>query len=373
MLEKFQEISDNRHQYAQDWKARTGKKVFGYMCTYAPEELIYAAGVLPVRVLGSHEPQDVSERHIYAMYCPFCRDVLAQGLQGRYKYLDGMVMGHSCMHIKQAFDSWVTHVPIDYSYYMFIPQIVTHPKAKEYLTHEMTKFKENLEKGLGVKITAKALDNAIDVYNTNRRLLREIYELRKQDPPPVSGSECQDMVVAGQLMDKAEHNKMLAEALKEIKSRAPRKPGKRLMLIGGECDDTGVAEQVEKLGANIVADDLCAGSRYFWNEVVPEKDRLAAIAARYLDRPACPLKDVTSHRYRLDHILKMAQDFKVEGALLVMQKFCDPHEFDIPVISKFLKEHNIPSYFIELDVTFPEGPLRTRTEAFLEMLELETV
>ena len=373
MLEKFREISQNRHEYARDWKKQTGRKVFGYMCTYLPEELVYAAGVLPVRVLGSHEPQDVSERHIYAMFCPFCRDVLAQGLKGKYNYIDGLVMGHACMHIKQAYDSWVTHIPTGYQYYMFMPQIVTHPKAKEYLTQELTKFKADLEKGLGKTITDKDMDMAIEVFNTNRRLLRQIYDLRKQDPPLVTGTECMEMVVSSQVMDKAEHNELLEQALVELKNRKPPKSGKRLMIVGGECDDSGVPAMVESVNAVVVADDMCVGSRYFWNEVIPEKDRLAAIAARYLDRPACPLKDVTSHRYRLDHILNMVKEFKAEGVLLVMQKFCDPHEFDIPVIANFLKEHGIPSYFMELDITIPEGPLRTRTEAFVEMLELETV
>ena len=71
---------------------RTGGKVIGYFCTYVPEEILHAAGVLPVRILGSHEPQDVTEPHIFGMYCPFCRDCLAQGLQGRYDYLDGIMI-----------------------------------------------------------------------------------------------------------------------------------------------------------------------------------------------------------------------------------------------------------------------------------------
>ena len=58
MFTKMTEWERNRHEYAQDWQKRTGGKVMGYFCTYVPEEILYAAGVLPVRILGSHEPQD---------------------------------------------------------------------------------------------------------------------------------------------------------------------------------------------------------------------------------------------------------------------------------------------------------------------------
>ncbi|KUK52286.1 MAG: Benzoyl-CoA reductase, bzd-type, N subunit [Desulfotomaculum sp. 46_296] len=86
-MEKFMEWYENRHDYARQWKEKNGGKVIGFFCTYVPEEILYAADILPVRVLGSHQPQNVTEPHIFGMYCPFCRDVLAQGLQGRYEYL----------------------------------------------------------------------------------------------------------------------------------------------------------------------------------------------------------------------------------------------------------------------------------------------
>ena len=118
MFEKFQDIYENRHEYAKEWKARTGEKVVGCFCSYVPEELLCASGILPVRVLGSHEPQSVAERHIFGMFCPFCRDVLAQGIQGRYDYLDGIVIAQPCLHLRQSFASWKLHVSVDYNYYL---------------------------------------------------------------------------------------------------------------------------------------------------------------------------------------------------------------------------------------------------------------
>ena len=71
MIENFHDWANTRHEYAKAWKQRTGEKVVGYLCTYVPEEIIYAAGILPVRILGSHEPQGLTEPYIFSMYCPF--------------------------------------------------------------------------------------------------------------------------------------------------------------------------------------------------------------------------------------------------------------------------------------------------------------
>src|SRR3972149_3569285 len=118
MFSQFKYWYINRHEYARAWKKRTGGRTMGCFCSYAPEEILLAAGWMPVRVLGGHEPQDVSEKHIFGMYCPFCRDVLAQGLKGRYDYLDGITIAQSCLHIRQSFTSWKTHVPVDWAYFL---------------------------------------------------------------------------------------------------------------------------------------------------------------------------------------------------------------------------------------------------------------
>jgi len=370
VAEKFREWQENRHQYAREWKARTGGKVLGYFCTYVPEEIVYAAGVLPVRILGSHEPQDVTEPYIFGMFCPFCRDCLAQGLKGRYDYLDGIMIAQSCLHIRQAFTSWQIHIPLDYTYYLYMPFNLQTPAAKPYLRGELALFKESLEEWTGKRITDEDLDRAIEVNNTNRRLMKEIYQLRRAERPPITGLEAMQMVVSSQLVDKMDHNSWLKETLNDISQSNGRDPGIRLLIIGSEDDDTEFVEMVESLGATFVVDDHCTGSRYFWNEVVPQEDRLAAIAARYVERPPCPSKD-WPERTRRDHVLELARDYSVQGAILIQQKFCDPHECDIPPLTWALNDAGIPTLFLEFDVTVPVGQFRTRVEAFLEMIEEE--
>lgn len=362
----------SRHQYAQGWKERTGNKVMGYFCTYVPEEIIYAAGILPVRVLGSHEPQDVTEAHIATTWCPHCRDCLAQVLLGRYDYVDGITITSTCRHIAQSYDSWQKHRPISFSYDLCAPMSTSSPHAHKYFRTELAGYQQALEKWLGKTIPDADLDHAIQVYNTSRRLMKEVYELRKAARPPISGAEAQGMVLASQLMDKEEHNRLLEEALPGLRQASPNggDPGVRLMLLGSENDDLTLVEFIESLGSQVVIDDHCTGSRYFYQEVVPQEDRLAALATRCLTRPPCPNKDMMPDWRRAQHVLGLARDYNVQGVIFILEKFCDVHEYDMPGLETMFQENGIPSLMLEVDITIPVGQFRTRIEAFLETLTL---
>ncbi len=371
-MEKFSNWVDKRHDYAKEWKKRTGGKVMGYMCTYVPEEILYAADILPVRILGSHEAPTAAEPYLFAgLLCPFCRDCLTQGLKGRYDYLDGMVIAQSCFAMRPVFWSWVQHIGIDYHYYLMMNHGVQTTPRYKFLTREHAEFKKSIEKWVGKTITDKDLDKGIEIMNTNRRLTRQIYEFRKKEAPPITGLETMEIVVSSQLVDKREHSEELRKLLKKLPERKlNRETGTRLMIIGSEDDDREFVKMVEEgmtLPATFVIEDHCTGSRYFWNEVIPQKDRVAAIAARYLDRPPCPSKDWPL-KLRWDHILNLAKEYKVEGAIVMQQKFCEPHELDTPELRKFLENNGIPTYFLEFDVTVPVGQFRTRVEAFLETM-----
>ncbi|MFX0058430.1 MAG: benzoyl-CoA reductase, bzd-type, subunit N [Candidatus Hodarchaeota archaeon] len=371
MFDQFKDWYENRHDYAKKWKERTGGKVIGTFCTYVPEEILYAANILPVRILGSHEPQDVSEPHIFAMFCPFCRDCLAQGLKGRFEYLDGITIAQSCLHIRQAFTSWDLHIPVDFKYYLPHPMHVQSPHAVSYLTEELKEFKKAVEEWTGKQITEDDLKRGIEIMNTNRRLLQQVYELRKQPNPPLTGLEAMLMVVSSQMTDKREHNKALEELLHKLPSRSLDEPGERLMILGSEDDDTEFVAMVENLGARIVIDEHCTGTRYFYEEVNTNGDALASIAERYVKRIPCPSKD-WPNRTRLDHIIKLAKDYDVQGAIVMQMKFCDPHELDTPAIKEALENDlGIPTIFLEFDVTVPIGQFKTRVEAFLEIIREE--
>jgi benzoyl-CoA reductase subunit C len=179
------------------------------------------------------------------------------------------------------------------------------------------------------------------------------------------------MTVSSMWIDKDEHSAEIEKVLKQLPDRQiNRSTGARLMVVGSEDDDTAFIELVERLGATVVIDEHCTGTRYFWNLVESTSDSLYAIADRYVKRPPCPSKD-WEERLRFPHILQLCRDFNVQGAIIIQQKFCDPHECDIMPLRKYLDENGIPNLFLEFDVTVPLGQFRIRVEAFLEMIGAE--
>lgn len=373
-MEKFQGWYENRHEYQKNWKNRTGGRIVGFFCTYCPEEIFYAFDVLPVRVLGSHQIQEVTAPHIFGMFCPFCHDVLAQGLKGRYDYLDGITIGQSCLHLRQAFTSWQIHKNPGWSHFLPMPNHVQSPRAVPFLKAEYELLIKHLEELAGKTITDGDLECGIKIMNDVRRVMKEIYGFRKQDNPPILGSEAMVMSCSQFFTDAREWLPAAREVAEELRTRKlERDPGKRLLILGSENDDIEFIKMVETLGeresvgATVVVEEHCTTTRYFWDEADENSgDPLNAIAARYVGRTPCPSKD-WPERSRLNRIMKLAGDFDVDGAILIQQKFCDPHEMDIPFVRRHLEESGIPTCFLQFDAA--PGPLAICVEAFLKTLE----
>jgi len=267
--------------------------------------------------------------------------------------------------------SWKMHVETPFQHYVYMPMKVQTQHALPYYTSELQKFRAAFEEYNGKKLTDDDLDRGIAIVNENRKLLRDVYELRKGSSPKLTGLEAMWMSVSSMWVDKEEHSAEMKKVLAQLPDRELNlDDNAKLMMIGSENDDIPFIEMAENVGATIVMDDHCTGTRYFWNQCVPQEDRMMAIADRYIKRPACPAKD-WEKRTRFDHIIKLARDWDIDGAVIIQQKFCDPHEADMVPLRKFLDDNDIPSLMLEFDATNPIGPFRIRVEAFLEMIGQE--
>jgi benzoyl-CoA reductase subunit C len=363
----FKALVENRHAYARAWKERTGGKVLGWFEPYFPEEVAYAAGVLPVRILAKHEPDDVSDKWIYAT-CYQVRAIVNQFLKGRYDYVDGLVNVEGCQWLYNAWEVAVNNNADLFNHYLYMPDYTDAPTSKHVARNELDVFKKRMEAWTGKTITDADLDNAIDVYNKNRLLLKRICELRRMERPLIHGAEMMNIVLADQVMDKAEMNEMLERFLPELEARAPGPDRVRLMLIGSETSGTELEEMVEALGGDIVIDELDNGTSYYWNNIIPQKDRLMAIALRYLGRPKNPVKD-NNWRRRPQHIFELSEDYNVDGALVVKQIYCHLHGTDNYAVWKILRERYIPYHFFERDTQLPVEETQLRLESFMNMLK----
>jgi benzoyl-CoA reductase/2-hydroxyglutaryl-CoA dehydratase subunit BcrC/BadD/HgdB len=144
----------------------------------------------------------------------------------------------------------------------------------------------------------------------------------------------------------------------------------RLMLSGsGGCEDPRFYQVIEELGGLIVTDSLCFGSRYFWEPVQTGGDPIECLAASYLRRPSCAsMGDKVSERS--DYIVQMVQDFSVDGVIYERMRYCDLWGGQILHVRQALKEAGIPLLEIEREYLLRAvGQLKTRVQAFLEMIE----
>jgi benzoyl-CoA reductase/2-hydroxyglutaryl-CoA dehydratase subunit BcrC/BadD/HgdB len=232
---------------------------------------------------------------------------------------------------------------------------------------ELRQFIARLEAHSGLTITDEALRASIRLYNQNRELLRQLYAVRER----LSSVAVWQAVTAAMLMPKEEHNALLSQAIGAMAGDAALPAGSaspaRLILTGATLDDATLLEVIETAGARVVADDLCTGARYFDTPVAVEGDPIAALAQRQLQRLPCPCKHCSLDA-RARHLLDLTARHHADGVVFVLKKFCEPHAWDYPYLAAALTKKGVPHLLLETEQTTPVEQVRTRVEAFLEML-----
>ncbi len=365
----FTEIVRTRAEYLREYKARTGRKVFGYFCTYTPEELLHAAGIQPVRLFGGTEDITQADTLMQSFVCPFVRGVLDTALKGGFDYLDGVVHAYTCDATCGLFGIWQRNIEVDFTY-MYAPPYFMSEGSLKYHVRELEKLKKALEKYMGTKITSDAIAESIELYNRKRAALKRLYAIRAANPTPITGSEALEVVLAGTVLPPGDFVEMVDGFIKEaLRPVGCGQDARRVYISGSELHDPEILRTIEEAGATIVGDDLCTGSRSFHGLVESGGDPIEALATRYIERTPCPSRLPASRR--LEFILEGMRESRAEALIFVIQKFCDPHLAEHPPLSRQLKEAGIPNMVIETEHRI--GPsreqIRTRVQGFLEMLE----
>jgi len=372
-LEELTALSRNPVNPAvNEWKAE-GKKVVGFLCTYMPEEILYAADILPVRLRAPDcRETPLADVHMSHLTCTFMRSCLQFFLEDKFTFLDGLVFTNSCDVVRRLYDNLREIRPSDFQFLHFIT--VPHKVSEDlviWYKDELNEFAGSIEKAFRVEVTEARLREAIGVYNETRGLLRELYELRKSESPPISGAETLSVVLAGSPLPKDRYNQMLRKLLDELRQREGISNYRaRLMIAGsGGCDNPDYLGVMEELGGLVVTDSLCFGSRYFWEPVDTEGDLMLNLARSYLKRPSCP-RMVENVGERGDFVKQMVRDFKVDGVVFQRIRYCDLWGGQLLYTKKDLKESGIPLLSLEREYMMRDvGQLRTRVQAFLEKIE----
>jgi len=355
----------------KDWK-KQGGKIVGYFCSTVPEELITAAGLAPfrMRATGSTSTEQ-SDAYYSSINCSFPRHCFNLALTGEFEFLDGVICVNSCDHVRRIFDNWKRFVPgTPFIEVMSLPR-KTEAAQVAWFRDEINLLRGKLEKHFGVKISDAKLWKAIKLHNETRRLQKKLYELRKQEKPPITGAESLAVMVAGTAMPKAQYNNMLRALLDELSGiEGPGDHRARLMIVGGILDDPAYVKVIEDQGGLIVTDSNCFGTRNMWIEVNESlKDPAEALARWYVaERPSCP-RFYGEHDNRTKYVINMCREFKCDGVIAERLLFCDSWLVEHYMLGQDLKAVGIPMLKLDREyITGAVGQLRTRVQAFLETM-----
>jgi bcr-type benzoyl-CoA reductase subunit C len=358
---------------------KKGGKIIGYICSFVPVEIVAAAGCIPFRVRGDvNEPITKGDTLLETIVCPYYRSCFDLSVKQKYDFLSGMVIPHGCDSMVRSYSAWSYSLPYSYFHFINIPTVCGE-SSSEFFEAELNTFRKSLEKFAGKAITDDHLAKTIRAYNENREKVRALYEFRKADPPLISGTELTMVLTVGSSLPVGEFNSLLDQVSTEIgkRKKSPLKKGPRILIDGACLDHIELIRLVEEIGGNVVADTICNGARDYFPRTDEGGDPIRALADRYLDRINCPKTyrenkvgtfegDIAS---RFGDIGTYAREFKVDGAILYLYKYCDPFGFEVPARRAYYKSINIPLFHLE-DI-YSAGTLsqlRTRIQAFLEMI-----
>jgi benzoyl-CoA reductase subunit C len=377
-MSKVERYYENYGVRARELKEK-GKSIIAYLCSLVPAEIITAAGLVPFRIRGDvNEPITKGDTNLETIACPFIRSCFDLSVKGRYDFCDGIVIPHGCDSMTRTYSTWRYTLGLPYSHFINVPHTVSEP-SMEFFRQELNTFRKSIGRFARKGITDSDLNEAIELYNQNRDRAQDLYELRKPDPPLITGTEMAKALTVAMSLPVTESNAIFDELLAELRKRkeAPVSKAPRILIDGACIDNIDFIKLIEDSGANVIADGLCIGTRDYLPHTDLGGDPLDALARRYLDKINCPrtyrekaegdyTKDLAS---RFGDIGSLSEKFKVDGVILYVYKYCDPFGFEVPARKAYLDSLNIPVLYLEDEYSAGTiGRLRTRIQAFLEMI-----
>jgi benzoyl-CoA reductase subunit C len=371
VLETFRKIAREPFNEHLRKHKQEGGRIMGIFCSYVPEELIIAAGMVPfrMRAVGSTKTT-LGDTWFSSFNCSYVRHLFDLALEGSFEFLDGLVFINACDHIRRMFDNW--KAAVDHPAFVHMTA-VPHKRAGhaiKWYREELEILKRAMEDHFKIKITDHAIREAIRNSNQVQRLLTSLYELRKEDQPPITGAEILSVIMAGTALPQEQFINYLDQLLEELPGREVYPPDvPRLMIQSGCMEEIEHIEMIEGLGCAVVDDSMCFGRRYFDRDVDESlEDPLQALAERYMLHLSCP-RISDDFRTRLEHTRQSVKDYRLDGLICEKLKFCDLWGGEAFILRQESRNSGLPVLALERELYGGgEGQIKTRVQAFLERI-----
>ena len=340
----------------------------GFFCPYVPEELIHAAGALPLRLMGISTKMSHVPAHLPPHCCYLVKSSLESLLRGELDLLKGIIFSHTCDAMQGLADIWAfqRRTPLQFNFMM--PSRLDSELARHFLRAEIERLKAFLESSVG-KITSQNLNASIQLFNRIRETLREIYIRRQEGHSQISDRDFARIIQAGYLMDRQRYSELLTDVLNSMPDKTEESEKPVPIFLAGNVTHSGFYFSLfEEAGAMVVQDNLCSGTRFLRLRVSEDIDPIEGLTLRYFTSFFCP----TKHKGPYDHmetLLKEVQESGAKGVVFLLYKYCEAHYFDYPDLKHALESKGIASLLLEVeDPSNSIGQLKTRIQAFVEML-----
>jgi len=363
-------VVSNPRQVVKNYKEKTGKAVIGCLPYYLPEEIVHAAGMLPIGIWGGQTQVSLAHTIFPAFCCSIMQSVMEFALKGVYNDLDAVIIPAPCDAMKSIGQDWLYAIPDVKAILTVYPQMRKIEAGVHYLESEFQKIKTEVETIGGETITDKDLCNSIAIYNEQRRVMRQFCSIARMYPLTITPVIRHLVIKSGFFMEKGQHTSLVNELINELKKCPPQEfKGKKVILTGIMAEPDSLLEVFSENGLTVAADDLAHESRLFRTDV-PEGDKpLNRLARQWSLIEGCSLA-YDPEKKRGDMLIDMAKDTGADGIILCMMKFCDPEEFDYPVMSVQFEKVGIPMLYLEIDQQMQSmEQVRTRIQGFAEMLK----
>lgn len=379
IIKRCEELYEDTHfTAAREWKAADpSRKVIGYMPVYVPREIMHAGNMMSLGILGGGDNLEVIHGDAYyqSYICRIPRSTIELGKTGRLDFVDGMLFPSICDVIRNLSGMWKLMFPEAYVRYFDVPQNYKDDIGGNYYVAELQELREGLEKLSGNKITDEAIRNSINIYNINRNLIRELYDLRSEMPHNVSSNDVYLLNRAGMVIPVEEHNEMLRDYMDAaMRQDNPKRDNCRIIINGSFCEQPplNLIRSIELAGCYIVDDDYMLVNRWLLNEVPSEGNPLQNLADAFLHESAdSAAKYCDRHEDVGMYLLSTVKERKAEGVIFAAPSFCDPALLERPMLTDRMKEHDIPHIsFKYAENSGQMQPIREQAGTFADSIKL---
>jgi benzoyl-CoA reductase subunit C len=379
IVERCQALYEDLHFNAvKEWKAAApGRRAIGYMPVYVPREIIHAAGMLPVGILGGGDALEVIQGDAYyqSYICRIPRSTIELGLTGRLDCLDGMLFPSICDVIRNLSGMWQILFKDKYVRYFDVPQNYQDEVGGKFYIEEMNILREELGKVAGKKITDEMLNASIAVYNDNRDAIRELYNYRAAQPWQAPTSEVYLVLRAGMVLPPEEHTKLVREYISAAKTMTrPKRDNARVVINGTFCEQPPLTliKSIEMAGCYIVDDDFMLVTRWLLDDVPANGNPMEELSKAFLHRSATTAAKYDERREQKGQfLLKQVKTMGAEGVVFAAPSFCDPALLERPMLQDVMTQNKIPhTAFKYAENTGQMAPIREQAGTFADSIKL---